>query len=77
MPRLTPISWKILKCIFEEAGFVHNRTEGSHMVLEKDGVRRPIIIPKYDEIGLDIIKSCMRTADMSREEYFKLLEKCR
>lgn len=47
------------------------------MVLEKDGVRRPIIIPKYDEIGLDIIKSCMRTADMSREEYFKLLEKCR
>lgn len=77
MPRLTPVSWKVLKCIFEKAGFVHKRTEGSHMVLEKEGVRRPVIIPTYDEVGLDIIKSCMRTASMSRDQYFKLLKDCK
>ena len=39
----------------------------------RDGIPRPIIIPKYDEIGLDIIKSNMRSAGMSREEYLKYL----
>jgi len=73
LPRLTPVSWKTLKKIFEKAGFVENRTEGSHIVMVKDGISRPIIIPKYDEIGLDIIKSNMRSADMSREEYFRYL----
>jgi len=35
-----------------------------------------IVIPAYDEIGLDIIRSCMRTAGMTRERYLQLLEKC-
>ncbi|MBI5193235.1 MAG: type II toxin-antitoxin system HicA family toxin [Nitrospirae bacterium] len=77
MPRLTPIHWKVLKCIFEQAGFVYSRTEGDHIALEKVGVKRPVIIPKYDEVGLDIIKSNMRTANMNREKYFKLLAKCK
>ena len=77
MSRLTPVHWKVLKCIFEEVGFIHNRTEGDHLVLIKEGVSRPIIIPKYDEIGLDIIKSNMRTAKMSREDYLRLLKKCK
>lgn len=36
-------------------------------------IPRPIVIPKYPEVGLDIIKSCLRTADMSQEQYLKLL----
>ena len=41
----------------------------------KPGVPRPVIIPKYDEVGLDIIKSNMRTAEMSRERFFELLKR--
>lgn len=47
------------------------------MVLVKEGVKRPIVIPKYEDIDVDIIKSCMRTANMTREEYFKLLRECK
>ena len=39
------------------------------------GAKRSVIIPEYDEIDVDIIKNNMRTVNMSREEYFDLLNK--
>lgn len=62
--------------MFEKAGFTFDRKEGSHIALSKPGIARPVIIPKYDSIGLDIITSNMRTAKMSRKQYFKLLAQC-
>jgi hypothetical protein len=43
--------------------------------MNKAGVDRPIFIPKYDRVDVDIIKANLRTAQMSREEYFYLLKK--
>jgi predicted RNA binding protein YcfA (HicA-like mRNA interferase family) len=74
--RLTPTDWKTLKCIFEHAGFSFEREKGDHIVLSRPGTPRPVIIPKYSSIGLDIIKANMRTANMSLKEYFKLLARC-
>ena len=76
MPRLTPQHWKTLECIFLRAGFEFVRQASSHRVYEKDGVLRPVILPEYEEIGVDIIRGLLRTANMSRNEYFKLLEEC-
>ena len=39
------------------------------------GAKRAVVIPEYDEIDVDIIKNNMRTVNMSREEYFDLLNK--
>jgi hypothetical protein len=41
----------------------------------KAGVARPIVIPKYNSVGLDIILANIRTAGLSRREYLRLLEK--
>ena len=76
MPRITPIDWRILVRIFELDGFIQSRVKGSHISLTKVGIKRPVVIPKYDEVGLDIIMSNMRTAGMSRERYFELLKRC-
>jgi predicted RNA binding protein YcfA (HicA-like mRNA interferase family) len=76
MRKLSPVHWKRLRRVFELDGFVFTPGRGDHWKGEKPGVARPIVIPAYDEIGLDIIRSCMRTAGMSRERYLKLLEKC-
>ncbi|MBU2591439.1 MAG: type II toxin-antitoxin system HicA family toxin [Nitrospinota bacterium] len=73
MPRLTPVSWQTLEKVFTRAGFKYVRTKGDHMSFEKEGCLRPVVIPKYKEIGVDIIKSNMRNAKMSREDYFKYL----
>ncbi len=77
MSKLAPVDWKTLVRIFEADGFKvdERKRSGSHVVMEKPGVARPIIIPRYDEVGLDIIRSNMRTAGMSRERYFELLNK--
>ena len=70
---MTPIHWEKLSRIFEKAGFKKEREKGSHIILTKEGIDRPVVIPKYSEVGIDIIKSNMRTAKMSRKEYFRLL----
>ncbi len=75
MPRLTPQHYRILVKLFERAGFTVKRTRGSHIVMNKPDVDRPIVIPKYERVDVDIIKANLRTAQMSREEYFDLLKK--
>ena len=67
MSRLTPTDWRTLVRVFEADGFTRDRTTGSHVVFSKPGVARPIVIPKYADIGLDIIGNNMRTAGMPRE----------
>jgi predicted RNA binding protein YcfA (HicA-like mRNA interferase family) len=77
MPRITPVSWKILECIFLKAGFKFVRQIGDHRTYVKKGVSRPVIIPTYKEIDLDIIMSNMRSAGMTRKEYFRFLSLCK
>ncbi len=75
MSRLAPADWRTLVRVFEADGFTQDRTTGSHVVLTKPGIARPVIIPKYSEVGLDIIRNNMRTAGMSRERYLELLRR--
>lgn len=77
MPRLTAVHWRILECIFFKAGFSFEREKGDHKVYTKPGVYRPVVIPTYKEVDKEIIQSNMRTASMSRNEYFSLLEQCK
>ena len=67
-PRITPVHWKVLECIFMKAGFVFDRQESSHKSYTKPGFPRPIVIPTYPEIDDDIIHGLMRTAGMTREK---------
>ena len=77
MPRITPVHWRLLEKIFLKDGFVFDRESGDHRAYVKDGILRPVIIPRYAEIDKDIILSNMKTARMSRERYFELLKECK
>lgn len=77
MPRITPVHWKVLECIFVKDGFVFERQKGDHRSYVKPGVFRPIVIPTYKEVDHNIILSNMRTAKMSRQGYFELLTNCK
>jgi predicted RNA binding protein YcfA (HicA-like mRNA interferase family) len=74
MAKISPIDWKRLLKIFELYGCQYVRKKGSHHILRYPGAKRAIVIPEYDEIDNDIIKTNMRTVGMSREEYLALLE---
>lgn len=75
MPRITPIHWRDLEKVFLAAGFAFARHEGSHRSYVKQGVPRPVVIPTYDEIPVSIIRNNLKTANISREDYFRLLER--
>ena len=74
MPKITPISYKKLQKIFELDGFKFDRQKGDHLIYEKQGISRAVVIPMYPEVPIFIIKNNMRTAGMSRERYFELLD---
>ena len=75
MSRITAIpAWKLRK-VMENVGFKCVRTEDDHFVYVKPGVARPVVIPDWDEVPVFIIKNNLRTAGISRDEYFELLSK--
>ena len=74
--KIPPVLWRRLRCVFELDGFVFRKGKGDHWVGEKSGLLRPVVIPAYSEIGLDIVLANMRTAGMSCSRFLKLLEKC-
>jgi predicted RNA binding protein YcfA (HicA-like mRNA interferase family) len=74
MPKFTPVDWKTLERIFLAVGFQFARQEGSHRSYVKPGVARPVVIPTYHEVPVFIIRNNLRTAGISRDDYFRLLE---
>ena len=77
MPKFAPVDWKTLERIFLAAGFEFVRQEGSHRSYFKPGIVRPVVIPVYREVPVFIIRNNLKTAGVSRDEYFRLLEQCR
>ena len=73
MSRITPTDWRTLVKVFEADGFHVDRIASSHVIMTKLGVARPVVIPKYPEVGRDIILSNLRTAGMPRNRYLQLL----
>lgn len=60
--------------VFLAAGFRFARQQGSHRSYVKAGIARPVVIPAYAEVPVGIIRNNLRTAGISRDEYFRLLD---
>jgi len=68
-------SSKNLIKVFERLGYaVSKRKSGDHIAMRKDGSPRPVIFPDKKDIPSFIIINNLRTAGISREEYFKILD---
>lgn len=77
MPKFAPVDWKTLEAVFLASGFQFSRQEGSHRSYLKPGVARPVVIPTYREVPVFVIRNNLKTAGISREDYFRLLGQCR
>ncbi|MBI4443733.1 MAG: type II toxin-antitoxin system HicA family toxin [Acidobacteria bacterium] len=74
MPPIRPVPFQVLVKVFERDGFQLKRQHGDHLIYTKAGVKRPLVIPMYDEVPVFIIKNLLRTAGISREKYFEFLK---
>ncbi|PIS39536.1 MAG: type II toxin-antitoxin system HicA family toxin [Candidatus Nealsonbacteria bacterium CG08_land_8_20_14_0_20_38_20] len=75
MTKITPIHYKKLVKIFESEGFELIRVKGDHLIYIKAGISRPIVIPKYREIPVFVIKNNLRAAGINRGKYLEILKR--
>ncbi|MCH7511289.1 MAG: type II toxin-antitoxin system HicA family toxin [Chloroflexi bacterium] len=58
----------------ERSGFVVKRQTGSHMILTRSGLRRPIVIPMHRrELPPATVKDIIRQAGISIDEFIQNL----
>ncbi len=75
MSGLKAIHFRKLVKVFEKFGWTYDRTKGDHEVYIKKGFVRPVVIPKYKNVPVFIIKNNLRTAKISSEKYLETLRK--
>lgn len=73
MPRLPVISGRDAVRAFERAGWKVSRREGSHIILTKAGMTITLSIPDHREIRRGTLRSLIRKAGLTIEEFMPLL----
>jgi predicted RNA binding protein YcfA (HicA-like mRNA interferase family) len=74
MPSLPIISGEDAAKAVEKAGWKFVRQKGSHMIFIKEGCRRPLPIPNHDELDRGTLRSIIRQAGLTIEEFTELLK---
>jgi len=72
--KIKPTNWQTKVKIFEKYGCIFIRQKGDHLIFHHEIAKRAVVIPKYDEIPVTIIRNNMKTVGMARDEYFSILE---
>lgn len=74
MARLTPISWKEFEKFLLFLGCKFKYQKGSHRVYTRSGLKRPLVVPVYNEIPMFVIRNNLRILGMATEEYLEILK---
>ncbi|MEO8395059.1 MAG: type II toxin-antitoxin system HicA family toxin [Chloroflexota bacterium] len=73
MPKLPHISSRECVRALEKAGFYFVRQKGSHIVMRRDSPFAQTVVPENNEIPVGTLRSILRDADLSTEEFIELL----
>ena len=74
--KIVPIPYTRLVKVFELEGFAVRRQKGDHLILTKAGVKRPVVVKTSPrDVPVTHILTNLRTAGISRERYFELLDR--
>ncbi len=75
MPRVTPIHWKKFEKFLIYAGCAFEREKGDHRVYWREGLLRPVVVPRDAQLPIFIIRNNLRVLGISASEYLEILEK--
>jgi Predicted periplasmic or secreted lipoprotein len=75
MVRLPVVSGKEAVRAFNKAGWEVSRREGSHIILTKAGMIATLSVPDHKEIKRGTLRSLIRKAGLTVEEFHSLLRK--
>jgi predicted RNA binding protein YcfA (HicA-like mRNA interferase family) len=72
MTRLAILSGRAIIKALAKVGYVEDRQRGSHIRLVCPG-KTSITVPDYKVVGRGLLKKILRDADLSADEFMKLL----
>ncbi|OGY17216.1 MAG: hypothetical protein A2785_04335 [Candidatus Chisholmbacteria bacterium RIFCSPHIGHO2_01_FULL_49_18] len=73
MPALTPIKRKIFELFLRMIGCRLKRQKGDHLIFDRPGLKRPVVITADAEVPVFIIRNNLRTLGMSVDDYLNIL----
>jgi len=74
MPHLAPIPWKKFEKFLIFVGCSFTREKGDHRVYWRDGLKRPVVIPRSGDLPIFIIRNNLRILGISPDEYIEILK---
>jgi predicted RNA binding protein YcfA (HicA-like mRNA interferase family) len=73
MSKLSNISGKEAVKAFEKAGWIQLGQVGSHLVMTKESRRVNLSIPQHKELSVGTLRTLIRHAELSVDEFLALL----
>ncbi len=74
MPKIQSLHWKEFEKFLLEVSCSFKREKGDHRIYWKEGISRPIVIPRDTSLPAFIILNNLRVLGISREVYLKTLK---
>ena len=69
MAKLNVVKRKDFEKVLIFIGCKWDRQRGSHIIYKKSGLKRPIVITSDRELSFRVVRSCLKTLNMTIEEY--------
>ncbi|MDX2241059.1 MAG: type II toxin-antitoxin system HicA family toxin [Leptolyngbyaceae cyanobacterium bins.302] len=73
MSRLPSISGKDCIKVLEKVGFYQKRRESSHVILRRDDPFAQVVVPDHQELAKGTLRTIIRDAELSVDEFIALL----
>ncbi len=73
MPRIPVLSGRDVIKALSKIGYSFDHQTGSHVILINEQNKR-ITVPMHDEIGKGLLKAILKQANISMDEFLKLLK---
>ncbi len=75
MTHLTPIHWRKFEKFLLFVGCRFEREKGDHRIYWREGLRRPVVIPRDKELPVFIIRNNLRILGIDSEGYLEILKR--
>lgn len=75
MAHLAPIHWKKFEKFLLYIGCRFKREKGDHRIYWREGLKRPVVIPRDAELPVFIIRNNLRILGIDPEKYLEILKR--
>ncbi len=75
MTKFPVVSGKQFLKFLQNQGFQKIRQKGSHIVMRKDGIARPLVVPNDKEVSIGVVKNNLKTAGIAEADFTAAMRK--